>query len=145
MCFHTKQSKKAQQIEHRFKANFENIDAFTPTLHYNGFQFPKTPVITNQDMKTIEMLNWGLVPEWSNQDWNKTYTLNARVETIEKKPAFRNYLENRCIILVDGFFEWQHIGKQKVKHEIGFNGELFAFAGLYSSYEHTKNLYNNNL
>lgn len=138
MCFQSKQSKKAQQIEHRFNAKFENVDEFKPSSHYNGFQFPKTPVITNQNQNNIEMVHWGLVPEWANQDWNKSYTLNARVETLEEKPAFRNYLDNRCIILVDGFFEWQHRGKQKVKYEIGFNNELFAFAGLYSEIEGTK-------
>ncbi|MEL4306911.1 SOS response-associated peptidase [Joostella sp. CR20] len=138
MCFHSKQSKKAQQVEKRFKAKFKNEQEFSPTRHYNGFNFPKTPIITRQDVDTIEMVQWGLVPEWANNDWNKTYTLNARLETINEKPAFKDSLENRCIILVDGFYEWQHRGSQKIKYEIGFNDELFAFAGLYSEFENNK-------
>lgn len=138
MCFHSKQSKTAQQLENRFKAKFEPNHNFTPTNHINGFNFPKTPVITNEDVNTIQMINWGLVPYWANENWNKTYTLNARLETLEEKPAFRDVTENRCIILVDGFYEWQHIGKQKIKYEIGFSNELFAFAGLFSEYKNSK-------
>ncbi|WP_179318810.1 SOS response-associated peptidase [Winogradskyella helgolandensis] len=138
MCFHSKQSKKAQQIENKFNAKFETNNDFAPTNHYNGFNFPKTPLITNDDSTTIQMLNWGLVPQWANQNWNKSYTLNARIETIEDKPAFKDVIENRCIILVDGFYEWQHVGKQKIKYEIGFENELFAFAGLYSEFENIK-------
>lgn len=132
MCYHTKQSKSAQPIESRFKATFEDVDSFLSTNHYNGFDFPKTPVITNENISKIQMINWGLLPHWANSDWNKTYTLNARIETINEKPAFKDYTDNRCIILVDGFFEWQHHGKEKIKYEIGFDNQLFAFAGLFS-------------
>jgi putative SOS response-associated peptidase YedK len=138
MCFHSKLTKNAQQLEHRFNATLETNANFTPTDHYNGFSFPKTPVITNADLQTIQMFTWGLVPHWADANWNKTYTLNARLETLEDKSAFRDVTENRCIILVDGFYEWQHIGKQKIKYEIGFNHQLFAFAGLFSDYKNTK-------
>lgn len=137
MCFHSKQSKKAQQIENRFKATFKELNLFNPTEQYNGFEFPKTPIITNQDNTKIEMYYWGLVPDWANKDWDKTYTLNARIETLNEKPAFKNYLNNRCIILVDGFYEWKQQGKQKIKYEIGFNNELFAFAGLFINNTYT--------
>lgn len=135
MCFHSKQSKKAQQIEHRFKATFENIDLFQPTSHYNGFDFPKTPIIINENTSKIQMCNWGLVPTWAKEDFNKTFTLNARIETLSEKSAFKNVINNRCIILVDGFYEWQKRGSQKIKYEIGFNNELFALAGIFSEKE----------
>lgn len=138
MCFHSKQTKEAKKLEHRFNAKFEDRGSFKISMHYNGFQFPKTPVITNTKSKTIEMISWGLIPEWANKNWNRAYTLNARIETLEVKPAFKNYLDNRCIILVDGFYEWQHLGKQKIKYDIGFNDDLFAFAGLYSERNNTK-------
>lgn len=137
MCFHSKLTKQAQQIENRFNAKFENITEFKTTSHYNGFNFPKTPIITNKDQSKIELFNWGLKPDWANNDWNKSFTLNARIETLKEKPAFKNYTENRCIILVDGFYEWQHQGKSKIKYEIGFNNKLFAFAGLYSNNTYT--------
>jgi putative SOS response-associated peptidase YedK len=131
MCFHSKLTKQAKQIENRFNSKFEDISIFKEASHYNGFNFPKTPIITNKNQSKIEMFNWGLIPDWANNDWNKSFTLNARIETLKEKPAYKNYTENRCIILVDGFYEWQHRGK--IKYEIGFNNKLFAFAGLYAN------------
>jgi putative SOS response-associated peptidase YedK len=131
MCFHTKQSQQAQALETRFKAKFEKPNLFLPTSHFNGFSFPKTPVITNENRQKIEMIQWGLLPQWANQDFDKTNTLNARIETLSEKKSFRNCINNRCIILVDGFFEWQQIGAKKRKYEIGINNKAFAFAGLF--------------
>ncbi|MEZ5045600.1 MAG: SOS response-associated peptidase [Chitinophagaceae bacterium] len=137
MCFHSKQSKLAQEVQNRFKAKFENEALFTPTI-YNGFQFPKTPVITNKQPGKIQLFNWGLIPYWAKDDSIKKNTLNARIETIHEKPAFRNSVNNRCLILVDGFYEWQWLdnkGKQKQKYELTLpDNELFAFAGLYSEW-----------
>ncbi|MEE9349423.1 MAG: SOS response-associated peptidase family protein [Flavobacteriaceae bacterium] len=131
MCFHSKQTKKAQKLEHKFNAKIENIDVFTTSKHYNGFSFPKTPVITNEDVSKIQMMHWGLHPNWAQDDFNKTFTLNARIETLSDKKSFKNILNNRCVILVNGFYEWQHIKNQKVKYDIGFNDELFALAGIF--------------
>jgi putative SOS response-associated peptidase YedK len=133
MCFHTKQSKQAQAIETRFNAKFEKGSLFNPTKHFNGFSFPKTPVITNENPEIIQMIQWGLLPHWANQDFDKTNTLNARIETINEKKSFQSIAENRCIILVDGFYEWQQVGNKKLKYEIGIDDNLFAFAGLFDN------------
>lgn len=137
MCFHSKLSKTAQELQNRFKAKFENEALFTPTV-YNGFQFPKTPVITNKRPDKIQFFSWGLIPFWAKDDSIKKNTLNARIETIHEKPSFRNSVNNRCLILADGFYEWQWLdekGKQKQKYELTLpDNELFAFAGLYSEW-----------
>ena len=134
MCFQSKLSKKAAIIESRFKATFTQKELFKPQSVIKGFDFPKTPVIVNTDTNAIEMLQWGLIPHWAKDESFKKYTLNARIETLTEKPAFRNCIENRCIILTDGFYEWQHLGKEKYRFEIGYNDELFAFAGLYDEF-----------
>ena len=131
MCFFQKLDKKPEKIEKKFNAQFQFFDAYQPKSIINGFDFPKTPVIKNTDKFTIEMLQWGLVPEWANEDWNKAFTLNARVETLEEKPAFKNVTQNRCLVITNGFYEWQHHGKVKTKFEIGFDDDLFAFGGIY--------------
>ncbi|TXH23136.1 MAG: SOS response-associated peptidase [Chitinophagaceae bacterium] len=137
MCFHSKQSKTAQELKNRFNAKFENESIFQPQL-YNGFQFPKTPVITNKNPHTIQLYQWGLIPFWAKDDSIKKNTLNAKIETIHEKPSFRNITHNRCLILADGFYEWQWLdekGKQKQKFEISLpNQEVFAFAGLWSEW-----------
>lgn len=130
MCFHTQQHKELKDLELKYNAKFIQPNLYSPMI-YNGFDFPKTPIITNKNTKIIEMVNWGLHPNWSRADWNKTMTLNARQETLDIKPSFKSILDNRCIILVDGFFEWQKNGSTKTKYEIGFNNQLFALAGLY--------------
>lgn len=133
MCYHTEQTKEAEAVEKKFKATIKERDLFTSSNHYNGFAYPKTPVITNENPQQIQMIQWGLVPHWAKPDWNRNFTLNAKLETLSEKPSFRNIIQNRCLIIVDGFFEWQHIGKQKNKFEIGFQGELFALGGLYDT------------
>ncbi|MGB0871251.1 MAG: SOS response-associated peptidase [Flavobacteriales bacterium] len=130
MCFHIQQNKSLQEIEGQFKAKLLLKHSFMTGL-FNGFEFPRTPIICNNQPEIIEMANWGLHPNWADENWNKTYTLNARMETLHEKPSFKSILNNRCIIISDGFFEWQHQGKIKTKYEIGFNNNLFAFAGLF--------------
>lgn len=137
MCFHSKQSKSAQELKARFKAEFLHEEQYTPGI-YNGFQYPQTPVITNLHPQTIELLNWGLIPAWAKDSSFRKNTLNARYETIGEKPSFRNITQNRCLVLADGFYEWQWLdekGKKKQKFEITTpNGEAFAFAGLWTEW-----------
>lgn len=137
MCFYSKQSKTAQELQHRFNAKFENESLYQPGI-YNGFQFPKTPVITNKLTDTIQLYQWGLIPFWAKEESIRQYTLNARIETIHEKPSFRNVVQNRCLILADGFYEWQWLdpkGKFKQKYELTLpDNEPFAFAGLYSEW-----------
>lgn len=81
-----------------------------------------------------ELLRWGLVPPWSKSDTGLKM-INARVETAPERPAFRLAFERfRCLILADGFYEWQ---RQPTRPKRGFHiaradGGLFAFAGLWS-------------
>lgn len=135
MCFHSKQSKSAQELENRFKARFADPYRYIPG-RYNGFQHPQTPVITHNHPNTIQMIQWGLIPAWSADDSIKKHTLNARIETLHEKPAFRDVINNRCLVLADGFFEWQWLdakGKAKQPYLLTLPGEeAFGFAGIWS-------------
>ena len=133
MCFFMKLNQKPEKIEQKFNAQFQFFNSYHPKDTINGFDFPQTPIIKNTNPFTIEMLQWGLIPHWANNDWNKSFTLNARVETLDEKPAFKNVTQNRCLVITNGFYEWQHQGKIKTKYEIGFNDELFAFGGIYDN------------
>lgn len=103
-----------------------------------AFEYPKTPIITNANPDKISMYNWGLVPEWASDTSFRHYTLNARIETLNKKPSFKDVIQNRCLILADGFYEWQWLnksGSKKQKYEITLpNKELFVFAGLFTQW-----------
>ena len=68
----------------------------------------------------------------------RKYTLNAKIETLQEKPSFRNVIDNRCLIITDGFYEWQWLdpkGKRKQKHLITLpENQLFTFGGLWSEW-----------
>ena len=59
----------------------------------------------------FDMLKWGLVPSWSKDLSFGGHLINARSETVTKKPAFRHAIKyRRCIIPTSGFYEWDHTG-----------------------------------
>ena len=138
MCFHSKLSKKAQDIESRFHAKFDDINQYVSRDNINGFSFPKTPVITNYKRDVIQHFSWGLIPFWAKDNTIRKYTLNAKIETLHEKPSFRNAIDNRCLIISDGFYEWQWLdpkGKQKQKYLITFSeNQLFTFGGVWSEW-----------
>ncbi|MCT4581064.1 MAG: SOS response-associated peptidase [Flavobacteriales bacterium] len=141
MCFHNKQKKKAEEAEKKYQAKVKDKANFLVSDHINAFTFPQTPVITNEDVTIIQNINWGLIPHWAKDQEIRKYTVNAKMETLYDKPAFKDVVQNRCIILSDGFYEWQwrdSKGKNKLKHLIEIaEGELFAFGGLYSEWYNT--------
>ncbi len=138
MCYQTKITKKKEELKRQFDAKITGLDQFDPSEVIKAFDFPKTPVITDQNEHEIQLYQWGLIPYWADETWNRNYTLNARIETLEEKPSFKNIVNNRCLILVNGFYEWQHVGGAKIKYEIGFDNETFALAGLYDHWADTK-------
>jgi len=138
MCFFSRQSKNATELEHRFNAKIANKQMFETAIVYNGFTYPKTPVITCNNKDIFQHFQWGLIPFWAKDDSIKQYTLNAKIETLNEKPAFKSVVNKRCLIIADGFYEWQWLdlkGKQKQKYLITLpNNDLFAFAGLWSEW-----------
>jgi putative SOS response-associated peptidase YedK len=82
-----------------------------------------------------ELLRWGLVPAWADSPSTGLKMINARVETVGERPAFRRAFERyRCLIVSDGFYEWRRMpaGPKQAFHITRTDGELFAFAGLWS-------------
>lgn len=133
MCYHTKMTSDAQKVEKRFKAAMAGDMPIS--TDFNGFAFPETPVLLNRETSVIQPCSWGLLPGWAKSDFKRANTLNARIETIAEKPSFRSYVNNRCLVLVDGFYEWQWLdenGKDKQKYEIGVGGAPFALAGIWA-------------
>ena len=82
-----------------------------------------------------DILRWGLVPSWAKSPDTGLKMINARVETVAERPAFRRAFERyRCLIIADGFYEWQPMpgGPKQPFHITRDDGALFAFAGLWS-------------
>jgi len=82
-----------------------------------------------------DLLRWGLVPSWAEQPDTGLKMINARVETVGERPAFRRAFERyRCLIIADGFYEWRATagGPKRPFHITRADREMFAFAGLWS-------------
>jgi len=105
MCYHTKQTASAVQLKNRFKALFENETAHQPSASVNGFNHPFSPVITIASHDKIQLFQWGLLPSFAKDTSFQKNTLNAKIETIDEKPAFRDAGTKRCLIPVNGFYE----------------------------------------
>lgn len=80
-------------------------------------------------------LRWGLVPWWSSDKKIGNRTINARSETIVNAPAFRDaFKARRCLVVVDGFYEWEKTGDPKTKrpHHIRYEDRRpFTLAGVW--------------
>ncbi len=100
---------------------------------------PRYNIAPSQDVVTVvqrgsspeaAFLQWGLIPSWSKEAKG---IINARVETIEDKPSFNDSFKNRrCLILADGFYEWERHGKISQPYYFQMkDGAPFAFAGIW--------------
>lgn len=138
MCYHYKLEKTVRQIEESFEVKIPTEGDEIPTL-FNGFQHLYAPVITHDAVDQVQFYQWGLLPFWAKDFKIQHATLNARVETLKEKPSFRQVVHQRCLVIADGFIEWQWLdpkGKQKQKYLIQLpDGALFGFAGLWSRWQ----------
>ena len=87
--------------------------------------------------RELAFLRWGLVPSWAQDPAIGNRLINARAETAAQKPAFRAAMRRRrCLVVADGFYEWQRTGARKQPYFIHMRDDRpFAFAGLWESWE----------
>jgi putative SOS response-associated peptidase YedK len=93
---------------------------------------PIVRVSREGDRRELIMVRWGLVPYWADDVKIGNRLINARAETIERTPAFREaYRRRRCLVPADGFFEWRKQGRQRQPLLVRRRDRApFAFAGL---------------
>ena len=87
--------------------------------------------------REIVLLKWGLVPFWAKDPTIGNRMINARAETVAEKPSFRNsFKKRRCIVLTDGFYEWQKTGSGKQPYFFRLQSQQpFGMAGLWDRWE----------
>lgn len=107
-----------------------------PASSYNIAPTQSVAAIWRSDLGLqLQSLRWGLIPSWAKDPAIGSKLINARAETVAEKPSFRSaFRQRRCLIVADGFYEWQQVSssRQKQPYFIGLQDEgLFAFAGLY--------------
>jgi putative SOS response-associated peptidase YedK len=84
----------------------------------------------------VKALRWGLIPSWAKDEKIGATTINARVETVVTKPAFRNaFKKRRCLVPASGYFEWKGAAGSKQPYFIHDpKGDLLMFAGLWEAW-----------
>jgi putative SOS response-associated peptidase YedK len=131
-----------------------------PGYFFSGFEQPKLPVLIgnidpsswnrgeiNMDQNgggerniSLKSMHWGLIPSWVKSTEKAqelfAYGLNARAETIEEKPMFRDaWKQSACVIPASGFFEWKEVNKKKYPHYIQMKDEsVMLMAGIFSEW-----------
>lgn len=138
MCGRFAQTHSGEAVAETFQLS--TVPDLTP--RYNIAPSQAVSVIT-QSPKAGDRVHhekkWGLIPGWSKDPKMGQRLINARAETVAEKPSFRNaFQRRRCLIVTDGFYEWQKINGGKVKQPYLIrlkSRSLFAFAGLWERWQ----------
>ena len=107
-----------------------------PPRHNIAPTQPVPVVIVENGARRFKLMRWGLVPSWVKDPRKMTLLINARSETVNDKPAFKNAMRRRrCLIPADGYYEWQVAGGRKRPFFIHRrDGSLFGLAALAESW-----------
>ncbi len=140
MCGRFTVSVDIEEVEQFLKENFDINDL------PNDFIIPRYNIAPGQDIISIindggknrvGSLNWGFVPHFTKNEKQTFKIINAKSETLATKPSFKDsFINKRCLIIADGFYEWKKVNKKKIPFYIKLkNKKMFTFAGLWSSYK----------
>lgn len=137
MCYYVDTSFTQKEVREIYGVGFEG-EEYKPTKFLNGFSHALVPVILDENPAICTTANWGLIPFWAKDRKIQKQTLNAKIETVEEKPSFRNNYNRRCLVLVKGFYEWKWLddkGKEKNKHFLTLpNAGIISLGGIYGNW-----------
>lgn len=136
MCGRFTQTSSAESIAESF--NVANVPTQQPRYNIAPTQPVATILRPSQERaRAFEMLRWGLIPSWAKDRKIGARLINARAETAAEKPAFRSaFRHRRCLVLADGFYEWQQKDGKKQPFYVQMQNEHpFAFAGLWERWQ----------
>jgi putative SOS response-associated peptidase YedK len=114
---------------------YPELPNFPP--RYNVAPTQPIPIVRIwEGQRQFALMRWGLVPSWVKDPRNFSLLINARADTVNDKPAFKNAMKyRRCLIPADGFYEWKRDGKVNRPYFIRLKeGAPFAFAGLWETW-----------
>ncbi|RKH74389.1 SOS response-associated peptidase [Corallococcus aberystwythensis] len=94
------------------------------------------PVVPNDGARLLDVFRWGLIPSWAKDASIGNKLINARGETVAEKPSFRSALKRRrCLVVVDGWYEWKQSTKPKTPFFFHHrDGKPLALAGLWEEW-----------
>jgi putative SOS response-associated peptidase YedK len=136
MCGRFVQFSSLRTLEEYFNVQSGPTDI---VANYNVAPTQKVLAVIHGKQFQLEYFHWGLVPSWAKNLSGASRLINARAETVATKPSFRAaFKRRRCLILADGFYEWQGEKGHKQPWFISLStDEPLAFAGLWETWKHT--------
>lgn len=135
MCGRFVRKAGEEEIGEEFEIEPEDF-SFKLEPRYNIAPGQQAAAVFFDGKRRLAGLQWGLIPSWARDPKIGYQLINARAETLNDKPSFRqSFRKKRCLIVADGFYEWQRVGRGKVPVFIRLKqGKPFAFAGLYDDW-----------
>ncbi|XP_078434323.1 embryonic stem cell-specific 5-hydroxymethylcytosine-binding protein isoform X2 [Wolffia australiana] len=125
-----------------------DLATFRPSYNLSpGAYLPVVARRTTKDeddgtMPVLTCMRWGLVPSFTSKNDKPDYfrMFNARSESIREKPSFRRLVpKNRCLVAMEGFYEWKKDGSKKQPYYIYFkDGRPLVFAALYDCWHNAE-------
>ena len=133
MCGRFERSSSEDIIIRDFRINKASIEVI-PSYNVAPSQDILIVRIDHEGNRQLSGCRWGFIPSWAKDPAIGYKTINARAETVATKPAYRDaFKKNRCLIVADGFYEWEKREKRKIPFYVRLkSGKPFGFAGLYS-------------
>ncbi len=103
---------------------------------YNIAPTQAAPIVTSAEPRKATLAQWGLIPHWAPDASMGGRLINARADSLAEKPTFREaFTRRRCLVIADGFYEWQHAGKVSQPFFIHLTSNRpFALAGLWETW-----------
>ena len=133
MCCRVAQGSGRDKVKKKMKVRGDT-PTITPRLNLAPTQDARVAVQASGDVR-LEAMRWGMIPPWAKAKSIGAKLANARAETIDEKPSFRQpFRRRRCLLPVDGYYEWESrsSGKQPVYYSMR-DGDLFCLAGLWET------------
>jgi putative SOS response-associated peptidase YedK len=141
MCGRFTLTQTAEVIAAAFE--LDEVPPFEPRYNIAPSQLVPTVLRLSQQsqneksVRQFQLLRWGLIPSWAKDPKMGARLINARAETVTEKPSFRSaFRHRRCLVIADGFYEWQRQERKKQPFYFRLqDGQPFAFAGLWERWQ----------
>ena len=138
MCGRARLSSDVSEIRLVFSIPPEQPTPNIPA-NWNAAPTEDLPVVrydARAGQRSLDVMRWGLVPFWAKDIKVGFSNINAKAETVDTKPAFREaFTRRRCLVPFDCFYEWKKLGKERQPYAVALTDRrLMALAGLWENW-----------
>ena len=118
-------------IEEMAIEEWQDSELYSPSFNIAPSQ--SSPIMIDHMGRRVKPMKWGLIPNWSKDPSMGSKLINARSETLLEKPSFQNLVPGkRCVVITDGYFEWQKTSSKSIPFYIRHpDNKLLPMAGLW--------------